>query len=253
MSTNRLTYIEPKDKFKMVSMDVIMKFEPTIVGIYCKMITLSSGKSLNLDWIVKKMGVGREKVRKAIIFLEEKGYITRYPIRDEKGYISGWNYLVFPEPVKEKDRTHIGRKEDKNTPEKTQPTQNPTSVKPTRLEKGRDISINNNITTNSIDNNSNINVPVNKDGVKCVPEGTPTTPDDVETKYLEGMRRRFPRIMKMSEPLTLEQAKKLKAKFDEKLLLKIMTDMDNWKPLTSKNVSAYKTIIKWCEKEIERV
>ena len=249
MGISRVTYLRPKEKFEMVSIGVIAKFDPTIIGIYCKMITLSSGKAMNLDWIVKKIGIGREKVRKAIIFLEEKGYISRYPIRDEKGHISGWNYLVFPEPIKEKDRTHIGRKDGENT----QPMENPTYGKPTTLETPTHIIIDNTISNNSIDNNSNINIPVNKEDIDCVPEGTTHAPSDEETKYIEGMRKQFPRIMRMEQPLTLEQAKKLKEKFDGDLLRKVMHDMENWKPLIKKNVSAYQTIRKWCEMEINRV
>lgn len=231
----------------MVSVDVIMKFDPAIVGIYCKMITLSSGKSLNLDWIVKKIGAGREKVRKAIIFLEEKGYISRYPIRDEKGHISGWNYLVFPEPIKEKDRTHIGRKDCENAQREAQPTQNPTYGKPTTLETPTHIIID-----NTISNNNNKEIIKEKSIKEFVPDGTSHPISDKELEYIEKMKKKFPRIMKLEQPLTLEQAKKLKEKYDRDLLAKVMLDLENYKPLLKKYVSAYYVINKWCQMELDR-
>ena len=75
---SRVTYVQPKEKFKMISLNLISNFDPIVVGIYCKIITLSSGKSLSIDWIVKKVGIGKERTRKAIILLEEKGYTTSF-------------------------------------------------------------------------------------------------------------------------------------------------------------------------------
>lgn len=239
MSTNRFTYIEPKDKFKKINMDVIMRYEPYIVGVYCKLATMSSGKSLSIDFLAKKLGVSKDRMRKAIVQLEKDGYIKRMPINDERGRMAGWNYYMFAEPLSEAQRSHAG----------VRVTDLPSYGISDNTENGQDTIIDN-ISNSNIDN-CTINSPVKKKDIDTVPGGTVFTPE--ENAYFEKMKRRFPRIMKMSEPLTLEQAKKLKAKFDDKLLLKIMTDMDNWKPLTSKNVSAYKTIIKWCEKEIERI
>ena len=209
---SRLTYVQPKENFKMVSSNLINKFDPTVVGIYCKIITLSSGKSLNIDWIVKKIGIGKERTRKAIILLEEKGYIQRMPIRDDKGHISGWNYLVYPEPIKEKDRTHAGRKEGT---EETQPTENPTYGNPGRLETDTHIIIDNTISNNGIDDISTINSP-DKKKIDNAPEGAVSVSSpDPEKVYVEKMKEMFPRIMKMDQPLTLVQAKKLKEKYDE--------------------------------------
>ena len=73
-----------------------------------------------------------------------------------------------------------------------------------------------------------------------------------EKEYQEKMREKFPRIMKMEQPLTLEEAKKLKGKYDSDMLKQIMHEMENWKPLLKKSVSAYMTIINWCNREIDR-
>lgn len=76
---------------------------------------------------------------------------------------------------------------------------------------------------------------------------------DEEKDFQKKMRGRFPRIMRMEQPLTIDQAKKLKDKYDSDLLLSIMNDMENYKPLTKKNVSAFKTIVNWCNRELDRV
>lgn len=66
------------------------------------------------------------------------------------------------------------------------------------------------------------------------------------------MKKKFPRIMKMVKPLTLDQAKKLKEDYGEDLLTVVMEKIENWKPLLSKNVSAYMTIRDWCNREKDR-
>lgn len=250
---SRVTYVQPKDKFKMISLNLISNFDPIVVGIYCKIITLSSGKSLSIDWIVKKVGIGKERTRKAIILLEEKGYIQRMPLRDDKGHICGWNYLVYPEPIREKDRTHAGKKENEPDLFETQPTEIPTYGNPSRLETGTHIIIDNTISNNGIDNNSSINTPVNDKIEKASKEAKSTcskTPEEIQ--YEEKMKEMFPRIMKMEQPLTLDQAKKLKDKFDKDLIARIMDDMENNKNLLKRYVSAYKTIKNWCERQLER-
>lgn len=245
----RLTYIPPKERFIMVSKDIINKFEPFVVGIFCKIIRLSSGKSLDIEFISKNINVSPKKLRKAIVLLEDKGYITREPTKTDDGKFSGWNYQLHAEPVADKLKTHAGKaKEDENGLD-----QKWTSPQTDKSKNGSTIISNNDIIYNNTDNNSNINIPVNKEDIECVPEGTAHAPSDEETKYIEGMRKQFPRIMRMEQPLTLEQAKKLKEKFDGDLLRKVMHDMENWKPLIKKNVSAYQTIRKWCEMEINRV
>lgn len=246
MATNksRLTYIRPKNNFEMISASIIEKFDVETVGIYCKMVRLSLGKSICISFLSKTIGINERRMRKVIVGLEEEGYITRKPLHDERGKIYAWNYELYAEPIKKDKRTQAGK-----------PTlhENHQGGKPTKMENGQGIISNNDIIYNNTDNNSNINIPVNKEDIECVPEGTTHAPSDEETKYIEGMRKQFPRIMRMEQPLTLEQAKKLKEKFDGDLLRKVMHDMENWKPLIKKNVSAYQTIRKWCEMEINRV
>ena len=106
--------------------------------------------------------------------------------------------------------------------------------------------VNNNSTINSPLINNNRDKKASKEAKKSILK----TPE--EEQYEEKMKEMFPRIMKMDKPLTLEQAKKLKEKYDVDLIAKVMNSMENWKSLLKKNVSAYMTILEWCSKEIDR-
>ena len=198
-------------------MDVILKYEPVVVGIYCKLITMSSGKSLSIDWLSKRLAVSKEKMRKTIVFLESEGYITRKPIRDENGRMCGWNYILYPEPVSENHRTKAGVKTS--------------DLFENRVMDSPCYGISDNTVNpkdNNIDNISSINTPDKKE-IEKVPNGTKKTGSltDEEKVYIEKMKERYPRIMRMEQPLTLAQAKKLKEKYDKDLIAKIMDDMEN--------------------------
>ena len=58
--------------------------------------------------------------------------------------------------------------------------------------------------------------------------------------------------MRMEQPLTIEQAKKLKEDYDTDLLAKIMGEVENWRPLIKTKVSAYRVIRNWCDREKDR-
>ena len=145
---SRLTYIAPKEKFVMVSNEVITKFEPFVVGIYCKLVKLSSGKSLDMEFISKKIEVSQKRLRKVIVFLEEKGYITREPMKSGDGKFSGWNYQLYAEPVSDCLKTHAGKaKEDENglTQKRTSPSAEKTKNGKDNLISNKDIIYNKNL------------------------------------------------------------------------------------------------------------
>lgn len=237
---SRLTYYEPKERFKKVKMDIIMRYEPIVVGIYCKLITISSGKSLSIDFLSKRIGVSKEKMRKTIVFLEGEGYVTRKALHDEKGKMCGWDYSLFAEPVSPEERTKAGCRQSDLFD--TRVMDSPCYGKTHKTENPEDYNIDN-------INNSIIDNPVNKEIDKGSCEPMDKSDDDI---YVEKMRKRYPRIMRMEQPLTLEQAKKLKERFDRDLIAKVLDDMENWKPLLKTKVSAYRTLSTWCQKELER-
>ena len=243
---SRPTYVEPKDRYKKVNMEVILKYEPIIVGIYCKLVTLSSGKSLSIEFLAKKLQVSKERMRKTIVFLESEGYIVRHPLRDEKNRMNGWNYYLYAEPVKNEERTHAGVKGNKNEESPccgdSRVTDSPCYGISDNTETPEDIIIDNAISNNNIDNGNNI------DSVPC---GTSRTHE--EQVYIDRMKEKFPRIMRMEQPLTMEQAKALASKYDRDLLAKIMQEMENYKPLLKKYVSASRVIDNWCQRELDRL
>jgi hypothetical protein len=209
-------------------------------------VKLSSGKSLSIDFISKRIKVNDKKLRRIVVLLESEGYIVREPIRDEKGYMRGWNYRLYAEPVSMSERSHAGKKMNDDPSVLPKIGQDGKSVK---SENGQDNILDN----NELSNNKNLDY--NKRKVLS-DESTKSTRKkeltEEEKEYQEKMREKFPRIMKMEQPLTLEQAKKLKEKYDRDMLKQIMQEMENWKPLLTKSVSAYRTIINWCNREIDR-
>ena len=242
-SKSYITYQRPKDKFVIVSNKVVMNFDADVVGVYCKIVLLSDGKSLSIDFLSKKIKVGRGKLRRIIVLLEKEGYIVRKAIRNEKGNICSWNYCLYAEPVSNAQRSHAGKKDENKNPNlpKNQQVGNPTYIETYMLENGKVNILSN---TNVLSNN-NQNLDLNKEKVLS-DDNTKNAPSD---EFEKKMKERFPNIMKMEQPLTLEQAKKLKERYDADLLLNIMEQMDNWRPLVKKNISAYKTIMNWCDRE----
>lgn len=252
MNVSRITYHEPKDKFKKINMDVIMRYEPIVVGIYCKLVTMSSGKSLSVDFLSKKLNISKDRMRKTIVFLEQEGYIVRTPIRDENGRMSGWNYGLFAEPVDKDKRTRAGLKNEE-TPSSgvSRVMGSPCYGFSDNTEKGEDnIIIDNDIYNNNIDIDKDIDKKVlSNDNTKKV--GVKKLSEE-ERKYQEKMREKFPRIMKMDQPLTLKQAKELKEMFSDDEIKQALEEIEDWRPLLTKRVYAFSTIKNWILKNRDR-
>lgn len=250
MNTSRLTYHEPKDKFRKINMDVIMKYDPIIVGIYCKLVTLSAGKSLSIDFLSKKLNVGSKRMRKVIVFLEDEGYIVRTAIRDESGKMNGWNYNMYAEPVGKDERTKAGKKKDES-PSYTNSrlVGSPSCPVSVKSENGQDnIIIDNDIYNNKIDIDKDIDKkPTNVGKKPATNQSLFPEQSEAERKYEEYMRKKYPYIMKMDQPLTMQQAKKLKEDYGEEIVLDVFDAMDNKRDLVKSYRSAYKTAIKWCK------
>lgn len=70
-----------------------------------------------------------------------------------------------------------------------------------------------------------------------------------ERRFCENMPVSFPRICKMTEPLTWEQIQRLNKKYDRDAVYKVMLAMENRANLLKKYVSAYRTAINWLEVE----
>lgn len=76
--------------------------------------------------------------------------------------------------------------------------------------------------------------------------------DEPKTDYQnfnEFLKKNAPNLLKMKEPVTDMQYKKLCELSNKKLLVEVIANMSNWQPLLRKNISAYKTIINWYNKD----
>jgi len=232
-----ITYIAPKEKFIMVSNSIVEKYDADIVGVFCKIVKLSSGKSLSIDFISKKTGINAKKIRRVIVFLEAEGYIVRSAIRNEKGYIICWNYRLYNEPVPKAKRSHAGKKDEK---EESLPTQNRTSTESNKLENGQDNILLSN--TDVLSNNEDLSI----DNKKEISSDISKKPEDFI--FESYMKEHYPYLMRMDIPLTREQAGKLKKTYGEEAILQLFDDMNNYKPLLKNCRDAYKTALNWCRR-----
>lgn len=242
-----ITYIAPNEKFVRVSNKVVDNFDADVVGVYCKIVKLSAGKSLSIDFISKHINVSDRKVRRIVVLLENEGYIVRKPIRDDRGYMCGWNYCLFAEPVPKSQRSHAGKK-----------VENDASVLPIfrqdgKSDKTENVQDNNIIIDNDISYNKDIIYNKNKkstnvDKKVCVDQPLFQEPDELEMKYQAYMREHYPHIMKMEEPMTLKQAKQLKEQFGDEMVMDVFNGMENDILLLKKYRSAYRTAMNWCKR-----
>lgn len=62
------------------------------------------------------------------------------------------------------------------------------------------------------------------------------------------IREKYPRVSKLPEQLSVEEAEKLKQKFSKVELKEIFDAMENYAPLVQKNVSVYLTFVNWARR-----
>ena len=240
MANSYITYIAPKEKFVMVSNSIVEKYDADVVGVYCKLVKLSSGKSLNIDFISKKIKINSRKIRKIVVFLENEGYIVREPLRNEDGYMNGWNYLLYAEPVPESERSHAGKKKEKEEKEK--------SVLPKIRQVGKSDKTENvqgNILSNTkVLSNTDKNLDnINKKELSC--DNSKKVEDLTFESY---MKEHYPYLMRMDIPITRQQAKSLKELYGEDMVLEVFEAMDNCKVLLKKYRDAFRTANNWCKR-----
>ena len=67
---------------------------------------------------------------------------------------------------------------------------------------------------------------------------------DIEVKFYLGMEEKYPRVMRMDVPLKYSQYQQLlKDGVSNKKIIANLESMENWKPLNSKRVNAYQTLL----------
>lgn len=246
-NNNRLTYVSPKDKFEKIHMNVILKFDAEVVGIYCKLVTMSQGKSLSISWLSKKLGINERRMRKTIVLLEEEGYVTREPLY-VNGRLNGWDYKLYSEPVRKENRTHAGKPDlsknsldNKQTCQKTDKTVNGQDIN----NYTKSISINNTDSFKETDKNV-----LSDDNTQKAPTKKQEL-SEVEQRYMEAMKAKYPRFMRLDKPLTYEQSQKLKAEYTDSEILQALEQLENYKNLLKNYVYGYRTLINWIKKNRE--
>lgn len=67
-------------------------------------------------------------------------------------------------------------------------------------------------------------------------------------KFMEFIDNKAPRVNKLEKAFSFAEFIEIRSKYDSKRVAEILLKMDNWKPLLSKNVHAYKTLLNWMRK-----
>lgn len=78
----------------------------------------------------------------------------------------------------------------------------------------------------------------------------PKTQEDIDFESFEKwLKDHAPNILKMSKPFTKKQFLEIRSEYDPKYVADLLQKMHNWKPLASKNVSAYLTFKNWARRD----
>lgn len=95
-----------------------------------------------------------------------------------------------------------------------------------------------------------------KEGGEAAPPAPPSDvvyPIEVQEsfkKFQDWISENAPNVSKMKEPFTIDQYVKLTKKgIEAGEIRRLLASMHNYKPLLTKNLSAYLTLIKWSEKQ----
>lgn len=241
MEAGSLIIIEPESRFKKICRHIIENYEPVVVGVYCKIVTLGAKTRLNIKFLSKVLGVSPAKMRSIIVLLEKDGYIRRVAAKDEKGKMKGWVYYVYPTQVAEKDRTCAGRS---SVLSETRVVDSPSCQFSDNTENNKDLHKD----YKEIDKENNkekdkedINIRVRERLSHKYNKDKPLT--DIEVKFYLGMEERYPRVMRMDSPLLYRQYKELlkKGVCNEKIIANLEA-MENYKPLKDR-VKAYQTLL----------
>ncbi len=89
----------------------------------------------------------------------------------------------------------------------------------------------------------------NKELLRGTPSPTPPSISEDEKKFNELMHATYPNVCKMEQPLTLQQFRQLEEGRGIDTVKAILAEMENYKPLTRKNRSAYKTALSWLDRK----
>lgn len=89
------------------------------------------------------------------------------------------------------------------------------------------------------------------DGAENPPPPPKHTLDEINgfNEVVEWIKRKAPRVLRMKQPLTIEEYLKIKERFPKELIAKLLLAMHNWSKLTKERESAYLTFLSFAERE----
>lgn len=91
----------------------------------------------------------------------------------------------------------------------------------------------------------------NKTSIKQEVSEKEVTINEDDVRFAEGMKIHYPRCMSMPKPLTREEYEKLRLQYSPAEIKEVLINMENYKELTKKYVSAYQTLLKWMKRNYE--
>lgn len=109
--------------------------------------------------------------------------------------------------------------------------------------------------TYNVNINVNENVDVNENDIekeKDKKESNSLSLSPEEVEFYAWMNQYLPTVQRLEEPLTMEQYRKACNEYGKKAVNDKLTDMENRKDLLEKNRSAYKTVIKWIQRDEQK-
>jgi hypothetical protein len=185
------------------------------IGLYCFIISRPENWEFSIEGTCAYLDEGRTIIRTAIDELEEIG-LLKCTQNNEKGKFGSAIWEVF----------------DAVLPSSGFPTSGkPTSGNSPQIKKNRK----NNTTPNG--------------DSKHTQEAEPETPKDPEFEKFEAWcKANAKNVLRMKEPLTGEQLKKLKQKFSTETIAEVFQQMHNKADLLKKYTSAYLTALDWCKR-----
>lgn len=166
----------------------------------------------------------------AINELMKAGYCVRKIVYNESHKIQGYSYTFSDEKELLLDE--------------------PSEEKPLKENPSTEIPL----SENRAQINNNIKKIKNKDKEKDAEasKNPLSYSSEEEQKFYEGMEKAYPFVAKMQFPLLYQDYVKLLSKYSAKKIHANLKKMNNWKELNKKRRYAYKTLIKWLEKDVKK-
>lgn len=154
MSVNKLRIKHHKIAFTTIATNVIQQLNDLLlIGLYTYICSLPEAWEFHKDHLRKKFGIGRDKLNKLLIRLEEHGLVSQSQIRKEDGTYGGWDLIVYDgSAFKQITETGLSTEAIPKTPE----TDNRLLKTGERITSNRSQSTINNIYINNIDNKKDI-------------------------------------------------------------------------------------------------